>query len=309
MCISKRQNLPINIKKLQAQHQMYSDIKFWMVFILIVGVILPVIVSFVTFITNNNYFSNILGFEKTDIGYISAFIGLITTGYVEWHSNLLKKSREKAAKIQEAFDTDVYSIPWDDVHIGDKPDTGLILHKSKKFIKNNPNDAGFLNWYTDKAATFRYPESIAFCQQQNLYWDSSLRKVVIKNSKNIFFWIVILIITLALLNDFTVRSLITNVFLLLSPICLFYYKIITEHKDTIIEMERLRRINDDLVDNITSNNCNSELILNKCRQLQTAIYLHRKSARPISDRLHEKRKNDQEEESADRMQQYLDTNS
>ena len=78
MTISQRQNEPESIKKLQAQRQMYSDIKFWMIFISIVGVVLPIIVSFITFAMNNDFFSKLLNFEKKDIGYISAFIGIST---------------------------------------------------------------------------------------------------------------------------------------------------------------------------------------------------------------------------------------
>jgi hypothetical protein len=64
MTISQRQNELESIKKLQAQRQIYSDIKFWMIFIAIVGVVLPIIVSFITFAMNNDFFSNLLKFEK-----------------------------------------------------------------------------------------------------------------------------------------------------------------------------------------------------------------------------------------------------
>lgn len=309
MSISQRQNEPENIKKLQAQRQMYSDIKFWMIFISVVGVVLPIIVSFITFAMNNEFFSNLLNFEKKDIGYISACIGVLTTVYVELHSNFLKKLKEDAAKIQEKFDTDVFGLPWDNINVGSKPDTGLILNKSKKFVKKHPSYTGFFDWYTTKAASFRYPEAIVFCQQQNLYWDSSLRKDIVILSKVTLFFLVIIMFVLGVFNDFTFRNFVTNVVLLLLPICLFFYKIITEHNDTIKEMDRLREINENLIESTVSSNSLSVDFLSQCRQLQTAIYNHRKSARPIPNWLHKKRKDDQEEESADRMQQYLDTHS
>ena len=74
-------------------------------------------------------------------------------------------------------------------------------------------------------------------------------------------------------------------------------------------MERLRDINESLIETIVTNTSTSTDFLSQCRQLQTAIYNHRKSARPIPNWLHKKRKDDQEEESDDRMQQYLDTHS
>lgn len=92
--IAQRQNEPENIKRLQAQRQMYSDVKFWMIIIVIVGVIIPIIVSFFTFALNSDFFSNLLNFEKRDIGYLSAFIGIGAAIFVELLSNLLKKMKE-----------------------------------------------------------------------------------------------------------------------------------------------------------------------------------------------------------------------
>ena len=45
-----------------------------------------------------------------------------------------KRKKEDAAKIQELFDTSVFDLPWDSMSVGDKPDTGMILKKSKKLI-------------------------------------------------------------------------------------------------------------------------------------------------------------------------------
>lgn len=305
--ISQRQNENENIKKLQAQRQIYSDIKLRMILIFILGVVLPITVSFITFALNNDFFSETLNFEKKDIGYFSACVGICSTIYVEWHSNLLKNMKEDAAKIQERFDTDVFQLPWDSINIGNKPDTGLILNKSKEFNKKNPNYVGFKDWYTLKAASFRYPQAIAFCQQQNLYWDSSLRKDIVRLSWIVLALIIIMMLFLGIFNDFTIRNLLTNVAILLLPICSFFSKIITEHKETIKEMDRLRDINENLIDSIISNNLSNPNFLSQCRQLQTAIYNHRKTARPIPDWLHQLRKDDQEDESADRMQQYLNS--
>jgi hypothetical protein len=53
-------------------------------------------------------------------------------------------------------------------------------------------------------------------------------------------------------------------------------------------MDRLRDINDDLIEMIISNASPTADFLSQCRQLQTAIYNHRKSARPIPNWLHKK---------------------
>lgn len=305
--IAQRQNEPENIKILQAQRQMYSDVKFRMMFIFGAGVILPIFVSFLTFALNNDFFANLFSFEKKDIGYFSACIGIFSAIIIEVVSNLLKKMKEDAAKIQEVFDTNVFDLFWDSINIGKKPDHSLIFKKSKEFNQKYPTYTGFDNWYTCKAATFKYPEAIAFCQQQNLNWDSSLRKDIITASKWILSVIILIMLILGIINDFTLRNLLTNVVLIVLPICLFFYKIITENNETIQEMDRLREINENLIDSTISNNSTNTDFISKCRQLQTAIYNHRKSARPIPNWLHKRRKQYQEEEFADRMQQYLDT--
>ena len=304
--IHQRQNSCENIKKLQAQRQMYSDIKYWMRWILVVGVALPILASFLTYALNNESFSKLFKFEKRDFSYLSAFVGIVAAIFVGLLSDFLKKMKEDAAKIQELFDTNVFDLPWDSTSIGDKPDTGLLLKKSKKFNKKCPDYTGFIDWYTTKAASFKYPEAIVFCQQQNLHWDSSLRKDIVFRSKVILVIILTTIVLLGIWNDFSVRNLLTNVLALLFPICWFFYKMITEHNDTIKEMERLRRINDKLIESTILNDLSADELIRQCRELQTAIYNHRKSARPIPNHLHKKRKDEQEDESAYRMQQYLD---
>lgn len=303
--ISERQNEPENIKKLKAQSQMYSDIKFLMVLTIVIGVGLPVTASFSIFALGNYNLLSSVNFDKNYVTHISAVIGLLSAIIILILNNSLKSLKEDAAKVQEVFDTRVFNLPWDNTSVGKKPDTGLIFRKSKKFDKRNSNYTGFKDWYTIKAAKFEYPRAIAFCQQQNLCWDSSLRNVVIVTSTILLTLLLLTVFILGWSNDVTLRNFITNFILLSLPICIFFLNIILEHKKTIIEMERLRDINKNLIDSTTSNNLLTDDFKSECRKLQTAIYNHRKTARPIPDWLHRTYKNDHEEESADRMQQYL----
>ena len=60
-------------------------------------------------------------------------------------------------------------------------------------------------------------------------------------------------LVLGIINDFTLRNLLTNVVLLVLPICLFFYKIVAENNGTIQEMDRLREINENLIGSTISN--------------------------------------------------------
>lgn len=304
--IADRQNNPDNIQRLQAQRQMYSDIKRWMIVNLIVGVIIPLIVSILVFISSNDTLSSALNFKSKDISYISAPVGIVAAILVVVISQLIKKMKETSAKIQETFDTNVFKLDWDKINVGEKPDFGIILKNSKAFEAKHPNYTGFKDWYTIKAATFKYPQAIAFCQQQNLNWDSELRQQVIKVATITLIVAVFFILALGIFNDFTLRTLFTNILSLLLPIFLFFYKLIVEQKDTVKEMARLKDINRELIDSILSSELTPDNFTTRCRQLQTAIYQHRKSARPIPNWLHKRNRNEQEDESAKRMQKYLD---
>lgn len=304
--ISQRQNDPKNINRLAAQRQIYSSIKLLMLLSFFVGVVTPILASMIAFFLNNDYFSSKYNFEKIDIGYISVLLGIVCALFIEWQGIFVKRKKEDAAKIQECFDTSVFNLSWDETGVGSVPDVSLELINSRKFNERNPSYSGFLNWYTEKAASFGYPEAIAFCQQQNLCWDSSLRKKIIVSAEIVLFFIISSVLLLGFFNDLQLRSFIANAIAPLLPICLFFYKLINEHRDTVVEMERLRGVNDQLIESILSNNAPSDEILKKCRNLQTAIYNHRKSARPIPNFLHKINKKFQEEESDYRMQQHLD---
>lgn len=135
--ISERQNEPENIKKLKAQGQMYSDVKFLMVLTIVIGVGIPVTASFSIFALGNYNLPNPVSFGKNYITHISAVIGLLSAIGVLIINNFLKSLKEDAAKVQEMFDTRVFNLPWDNTNVGKKPDTGLIFRKSKKFDKRN----------------------------------------------------------------------------------------------------------------------------------------------------------------------------
>ncbi|WP_010201355.1 S-4TM family putative pore-forming effector [Psychrobacter sp. PAMC 21119] len=303
--ISERQNEPENIKKLQAQSQLYTEIKFIMILNSLIGVGLPVIVSFLIFVISNYPSFNLVNFDKNYATYISAFIGFISVTSILVLNQILKSLKGNAAKVQEMFDTNVFDLPWDNINIGKKPNTELIFKKSSKFANRNPNYTGFTDWYTAKAASFEYPRAIAFCQQQNLCWDTSLRNIVIVISTILLILILLIVFILGWFNNVTLRNFITNFVLISLPICVFFFNIIVEHKETISEIDRLREINENLIDSTTSNNLLNGDFKSECRKLQTAIYIHRKTARPIPDWLHRIYKDDHEGESDDRMQQYL----
>ncbi|PAL15287.1 hypothetical protein B8W92_08420 [Moraxella osloensis] len=304
--IAENQNKDKNINKLKAQRQAYSEVKFLMIISLIIGVVVPCIVSFFTFFMNSNYFSSLIGFQKQDLGYFSALIGIVSTFFIELLSRIIFSNKEQAAKIQECFDTDVFDLDWDNVVVGSRPDIGIIAEKSSKFDRKNPNYTGFYDWYTPKAANYTYPHSIVLCQQQNLCWDNYLRKPLIYYSFLSCIGIILFIIILGTVNNTNFRDFLTNILSLLIPVILYFYKLIIEHKDSINENERLQTINEQMREDIRNNSSNDEIIA-RCRMMQSSIYSYRKNARPIPNWFHKKTKNKQENISNIRVEDFIES--
>lgn len=280
--MNERQNKQINIEKLQAQRQIYSDIKFHMLLIFIFSVLVPVLMSF--------FFKN--------IGCIPNVYGFCSVVFIVIYSGILKGDKECAAKIQEQFDTNVFKLKWDDISVGKRVDKFIIVKKSQKFIKKNPNYSGFVDWYTDNAVSSDYPSSIFYCQEQNLCWDSSLRKIIVLLSILMLFSILLITLILGLLNNITLKSFLTENLLLLAPVFLYFYNLIIDHTETIKTLNRLKEISSNLKNTLKKKT--SCQIISECRILQTNIYIHRKSARPIPNWIHKITKKYFEKESAKR---------
>jgi hypothetical protein len=80
---------------------------------------------------------------------------------------------EKASKIQEEFDVDLFKIPWNNVLVGDKISHEEISYAKRKF---KGNLFKFKNWYKG-ISEFPYPLDVLLCQRSNLVWDWRLKKV------------------------------------------------------------------------------------------------------------------------------------
>lgn len=117
--------------------------------------------------------------------------------------------------------------------------------------------------------------------------------------------LLLIVIVLGLSGDISLRIFFTNIVLLIAPIGLYFWKVITEQNNTITEIQRLRVISERLVNNVISNTITDDQILVGTRQLQTAIYSHRKTARPTPDWLHKSTRFEKESESSARIDSYI----
>jgi hypothetical protein len=141
---------------LLAQRVIYSKAKTWSI-----GVLIFAIALFVA-----QFFKIHLG---DWLGYVSLF-----SGFIIW---LLDKKTttniETAAKIQEAFDTEVFDLPWNDAKIGTRVPKETILEATA----NKKVPADFQNWYSPAALSNLAPNlAILLCQRYNASYEFRLKK-------------------------------------------------------------------------------------------------------------------------------------
>ncbi|SFC94844.1 hypothetical protein SAMN04487907_1221 [Zunongwangia mangrovi] len=160
--IVEKQNNEKFIQYLKAQRIAYSQCKIYKTFdfiSILIAIILPLI----------GVFKNEL------LDYLAAFGVLWTVIYLISDSYRKRKTVE-GAKIQEQFDIELFSIPWNKILCKSKINSDKITDLAKKYEKQD-----LKNWYS-KEIKDDLPKEIAvlLCQRINFSWELNLRKKYVR---------------------------------------------------------------------------------------------------------------------------------
>ena len=272
--ILNRQNEQKPIMYLAAQRQLYSEAKRLNNLFFDISVLFPFLLSIMQFIFDENELLNVC----IQLMSILVFIAGIKI------NSIIKKKKIDAAMIQQQFDVYVYDVPWDKKLFGKRLDMSqLIAEKSNLFLKKNCGNDKLKNWYTSVVGSVSKEKGILMCQKENFSWDISLRKKF-KNICCIFIGIVIsLIIAQALVEDDTLRVLISKIGLI-SSILEWIITVVLNLNNNIKNLNELG----DLI------NDSNEKSIDDLMEIQSKIFNHRKSCYCIPDYFYKKYKNNDE---------------
>src|SRR5882724_9458746 len=123
------QNKPENIKRLEAQRQIYSEgkkILLWQIFLTV-----PVTVLFSLLKTIP---PDKIGFNVTY--YAALYAIVISLIDIFLFNYLIGNYKTNAAKIQEQFDCDVYDMEWNKIFVDKKVPNETVNKYAKKYIPN-----------------------------------------------------------------------------------------------------------------------------------------------------------------------------
>ncbi|MFC6040328.1 S-4TM family putative pore-forming effector [Paenisporosarcina macmurdoensis] len=264
MNIATRQNKTINLKRLAAQRQIYSEAKDLLNIQFLVCVVAAIVFAIL---------ANILSDEFAIYPITGAILCVLFNEV--YLSKRIKKLTTKAAYIQEEFDCDVLLIPKNRMKEDFPELLEIINYKSKKFLEKGNNYDLLKDWYPGiKEADISYGRII--CQNTNCFWNKKLRERYSAYLAG-FFWIIfILLLVISIMNDLTLTSFIGAVLAPLIPSIVFVYNIFAVNKDSITKLNHIKIKLNEIIEKLkVKEHYPKEQLDNDIRSLQDLIFENR----------------------------------
>ncbi len=234
---------------------------------------------------------------------VIAFIDLLLI------KDLIKKYKEKAARIQEQFDTVVLSIPHN--NLIEKVDLEEIGRYAMKHKKIDPTYSKLKNWYSTSIKEINNPIASIVCQRSNFVYDFTLRK-----NYNLVLSIIVgvmsLIVTiLAIINESNLIDFFLTGILPVLPILMLFIQILKDNNSSNENLEKLKQAANESWDRVLINQPID--IQQTSRNLQDKIFQNRINSPLIFEWFYKIKRKQLEEEmyySVDRLvTEYKATNA
>ncbi|MFL6875913.1 S-4TM family putative pore-forming effector [Pseudomonas marginalis] len=292
MTIQSLQNREHIILRIAASSRMYSIGKKFNNASLMLNVVLMSLFTFLSLALNTETFSKLIGVEKIDI---SSWVAILSITVLTLNklliSNQIDSFKERAAKIQDSVDRELFGLEWNHPLAGKPPKIEDIAKHGEWLIRKH-GEKKYRDWFSLSSDRLTISQQALICQNSCLSWDSSLRGSV--NIGILIIGIAILASALcfALALDLNMTSILANITGLMGPIVDYGYTTYKANRDSIQNNERLL---EHVTNAINSANKFSEQELKKLvENIQDQMLVKRKSDWPIPDRIYKLFRNSQE---------------
>lgn len=282
--ICAKQNERLQLQRLAAQRQMYTDAKLIQALHLVLSV--PVVIAVAVIVSRHN-----------DWHVYAALYGVIVVFVDLWClTPKIKQLKSRASRIQQLFDVEVLGLAWNDFLLGSKPAGEEVSQFADRYEKRANGFSSLRDWYSCAVGEVDIEAARILCQRANLSWDVSLRRRYVSwlaYGLLIFCAIVLLI---GIEGEFTLTKLILTVIVPLQPALLYAAREIHGQRDSCERLERL--INKAVViwDDILNNRLSKSALKEKAQEMQSALLEHRQTCPLIFDWIYRmlRRKNQDE---------------
>jgi len=191
-----------------------------------------------------------------------------------------KRLKSSAARIQEAFDCEVFDLPWPQRQAGAPETPETEIREDKAYQKVKHSYPTITNWYSIDSALPQWV-AVALAQRSNVNWDSSQRGRYLNYIKVILAAAVLAPFIAGLLLNLQALELILLLAALL-PIYKLCLDQIRDHGEVITKQAKLVSSADTFLE-AASNNPDAADIPNRARHLQDDIYEYRTRSALVLD--------------------------
>lgn len=267
--IVKRQNEERQLQRLCAQREMYSSAKKYFYVQLLLNIVIPIILSFTA-----------MGY--IEIRPIAAAYGILAVLVnILILERIIKAKREKAAKIQELFDSDVLGLSQSPFKTVTDVTVDEIIENYNAHSKLKSNVEKLINWYP--VIVDRLPLHIArlVCQRANCYWDKNLRFKFLGVILGLGIGVTITLLIIGLSLGISFESFIL-IGMIMLPLFQFCIKQFIENRDSMHRLKELIKYSDGTWQDAISGKSVAE-VTEYSRRLQDEIFTCRSKNPLIPD--------------------------
>jgi hypothetical protein len=271
--ISQDQNTPKQLERLAAQRYLYSTAKHLLTGQLFLDILSPIVLAVIIALF-------------LDFGIYAALIALLILVSDFYLESLKSSKQEQAAGVQELFDCELLDLQFHDLIARNIPDTVEIMEAAEKYKRSDPTYQALKDWYSPEVDALPLYLARLVCQRINCLWDVQLRRKYLQRVGAIFFFLCVIVITVALMKGLTVGNFLLVVVAPLLPAIGWMIRELRGQNEAIRRKDALKQYAEELWTDALKKCVSEEEIERKSRALQDQIYNNRCSNPLILDTLY-----------------------
>lgn len=290
--ICVKQNDKLQLQRLAAQRQMYTDAKQIQAWQLVLSV--PVVIAVVAVVA-----------WREDLQVYAALYGLVVV-FLDlcYLTPKVKALKKKAARTQELFDVEVLDLDWNEFLLGNRPAGEEVARFAGKYAERTSDLSDLSNWYSSAVAEVDIGAARILCQRANLSWDVELRRRYTSWLLRGLVIVCAIVTLIGVAGELTLTKLILTVIVPLQPGLLYAAREIHGQRDACERLDRLMDKALGVWDGILSDGLSSTALKEKGQAMQSALLEHRQTCPLIFDWIYKKLRR-QDEKKMRKSTEYL----
>ena len=268
--ITETQRESIQLKRLAAQRQLYTDAKnvqkIQVFFSILVPPILAVCVKYL----------------HMPPVYAACYGIILALFSVLWFVPRQRSLKKEAVGIQELFDCDVLELAWREIVVGPRLGVEIVEKYASKHMRKDRGYLKLKDWYAKDVGRLPLHLGRLACQRENCLWDAQLRRRYAGLIRLALVILAVLALFFGLIGGFSLENFILAVVLPLLPAFILGIQWYKEHTESATRGDYLRKSAAILWEKALEETAPEELTCDS-HDLQNAIYDHRQKSPLILD--------------------------